>query len=669
MTVGLASEPLSDELNPPHSEPNRSWGPDLNRITEIVSRAAERPIGADHALALLAMLALGLILLASLVHLVTRGIGVWGNDQNVQWAWDIAGFVFWIGIGHAGTLISAVLFLFRQKWRTAVSRAAEAVTLCAVLTAAVYPVFHMGRVWLAYWLFPVPNQMRVWPNLKSPLVWDVFAIGSYFTVSLLFWYLGLVPDLALWRERALPGLRRRILEKLSLGWNGSQQHYLHYQKAYLLLAGLATPLVISVHTVVSFDFAVSVIPGWHSTIFPPYFVVGAVLSGSAMVVTLMVAMRWALGLREIITQDHLDAMNKLILVTGSLIAYCYGIEWYFGTTTADPYERMAALGRFTGPYAWAAWSMLACNVLAPQLFWFRALRRNTVAMVAICMLVNGGMWLERFVIIVTSQHRSFLPATWSNFHPTLIDVSTFAGTVGFFLLLFVAFLRFLPVISMSEVKAMLVEQDGEWQSRHELENQVRHADARNAHPASVRTATSSPRRQEQPRAVLFGWYRDSKAIARAAQVLSVSAGTELRAYGPHPLDELQLHLGPASSPIPRITLFSGLLGAAFALCAQWWIQTSSYPLVIGGKALGTWQAYVPITFEVAILSSAIGCFIGLWYMCGLPRKQHADLHGIQVGRANDDQYCLAVEVDAADSERVRRILYSTGAELTGEGCT
>ncbi len=431
--------------------------PSHSQITQRMSQIVERRTSRSWLLLFGLVLGLLLILTASLTHLVKTGIGVWGNNQSVAWAWDIAGFVFWIGIGHAGTLISAILFLFRQRWRTMVSRAAEAITLFAVITAAIYPLFHMGRVWLAYWLFPVPNQMQVWPNFKSPLVWDVFAVSSYFLVSAMFWYLGLVPDLATLRDRAASPRRRRILELLSLGWRGSQRHYQHYEKAYLILAGLATPLVISVHTVVSFDFAVSIVPGWHSTIFPPYFVAGAIFSGSAMVVTLMVFARKALHLEDFITVRHLEAMNKIVLATGCMLAYSYAVEFFLALQSGDGYESATILGRMTGPYAWACWLMLGCNALVPQLYWSKRIRTHVPTMLVISLIINVGMWLERFVIIVTGQHRSYLPSTWSDFHPTWFDASTFLGTVGLFLTLFVLFVRFVPILSMSEVKGLLPE--------------------------------------------------------------------------------------------------------------------------------------------------------------------------------------------------------------------
>jgi Ni/Fe-hydrogenase subunit HybB-like protein len=402
---------------------------------------------------------MALILLGSLTDLVGTGIGEWGLNHPVGWAWDITGFVFWIGIGHAGTLISAILFLFRQKWRTSINRAAEAMTLFAVASALVYPGFHVGRIWFAYWMLPLPNQMNMWPNFKSPLLWDVFAVSTYGTVSALFWFVGLVPDLATLRDRSTTKLRKIVYGMLALGWRGSHRHWLTYEKAYMLLAGLSTPLVLSVHTIVSFDFAVSVLPGWHTTIFPPYFVAGAVFSGFAMVVTLMVMVRKAYGLEHLITIRHLENMNKIILATGSLVGYAYILEFFMAWYSGNMYERFTFINRAFGPYSWAYWTMMSCNVFTPQLFWFRKIRTSIPIMFVMSIFVNIGMWFERFVIIATSLHRDFLPSSWGYFRPQLIDFTTFIGTFGLFLSLFLLFIRFLPAIAISEVKGVMPQAD------------------------------------------------------------------------------------------------------------------------------------------------------------------------------------------------------------------
>jgi len=394
-----------------------------------------------------------------IVYLVTTGIGVWGLNHPVAWAWDITNFVFWIGIGHAGTLISAILFLLRQRWRTSVNRAAEAMTIFAVICAAMFPLIHMGRPWNAWWLLPIPNANGVWPQFHSPLVWDVFAIMTYFTVSVLFWYVGLIPDLAVMRDRATGKIRRILYGLFALGWRGSQRHWHHYEKAYLLLAGLATPLVLSVHSIVSFDFAVAQLPGWHSTIFPPYFVAGAIFSGFGMVMTLVVPLRSLCHLEDIITKRHVELMCKVVLATGSLIGYAYAMEFFIAWYNGNPFEQEAFKYRALGPYAWAFWLMLVCNTGAPQLFWFKQIRACLPAVFVISIIVNIGMWLERFVIIADTLTREFLPANWGYFSPTLVEVLTFVGSFGLFLTLFLLFMRFLPLISMSELKGALPQAD------------------------------------------------------------------------------------------------------------------------------------------------------------------------------------------------------------------
>ena len=428
-------------------------------VTERVAAIVEQKTPKTWLLFLALAVSVLLIMAGSLAKLVWEGLGLWGLNNGVFWAWDITGFVFWIGIGHAGTLISAILFLLRQKWRTSINRAAEAMTIFAVLAALIYPTFHVGRVWLLYWVFPVPNQMSMWPNFKSPLLWDVFAVSTYATVSILFWYVGLVPDFATLRDRAKTKARAIVYGILSLGWRGSNRHWQTYEKAYLIFAGLSTPLVLSVHTVVSFDFATSIIPGWHTTIFPPYFVAGAVFSGFAMVVTLMVICRKAFGLENLVTIRHLENMNKIILATGSMVGYAYGMEFFIAWYSGNEYERFTFINRAFGPYAWAYWSMVSCNVIAPQLFWFKKLRRSIPVMFAVGIFVNIGMWFERFVIIVTSLHRDYLPSSWSYFRPSIWDISLFVGTFGLFFTLFLLFVRFFPIIAIAEVKGVMPEAD------------------------------------------------------------------------------------------------------------------------------------------------------------------------------------------------------------------
>ncbi|MGE3176473.1 MAG: NrfD/PsrC family molybdoenzyme membrane anchor subunit [Vicinamibacterales bacterium] len=395
------------------------------------------------------------VLAGSLAYLVTEGIGIWGNNQPVGWAFDITNFVWWIGIGHAGTLISAILLLFKQTWRTSINRFAEAMTLAAVACAGIFPLMHTGRPWLAYWLLPYPNTMGMWPQFKSPLVWDVFAVSTYLSVSALFWFVGLIPDLATLRDRAQSRVGRFIYGALAMGWRGSAHHWHNYETAYLLLAGLATPLVVSVHTVVSFDFSVGLIPGWHATIFPPYFVAGAVYSGFAMVLTLLIPIRAAYGMQDFITMRHLENMAKVMLVTGLIVAYGYSLEAFMAWYSGNIYETFMMWNRMTGPYWWSYALLILCNVVTPQLLWSRRVRTSVPVLFVISLIVNVGMWLERFVIVVTSIHRDFLPSSWGRFSPTFWDWSTYIGTMGLFVLLLLLFLRFLPMISIFEMRTLL----------------------------------------------------------------------------------------------------------------------------------------------------------------------------------------------------------------------
>jgi molybdopterin-containing oxidoreductase family membrane subunit len=398
---------------------------------------------------------LTLLLFAMIGYLITTGIGVWGLQVPVSWGYAIVNFVFWVGIGHAGTLISAILFLLRQRWRTSINRFAEAMTIFAVVCAGIFPGIHVGRIWFAYWLFPIPNQMLMWPNFRSPLLWDVFAVGTYATVSLLFWYMGMIPDLASIRDRAKTKIRYYIYGVLSLGWRSSNRHWHRFEFAYLLLAALATPLVLSVHSVVSFDFAVSIMPGWHTTIFPPYFVAGAIFSGFAMVVTLIIPTRKLFHLEEIITARHLENMAKIMLATGMMVGLAYSTEFFIAWYSGNKYEAFTFLNRAFGPYAWAYWTMVTCNVLVPQLFWFRKLRNNVLLLWIASVLINVGMWFERFVIVVTSLSRDYLPTSWGYYRPTAIDVLTFVGSFGLFFTLFLLFVRFLPMVGMAEVKGVM----------------------------------------------------------------------------------------------------------------------------------------------------------------------------------------------------------------------
>jgi molybdopterin-containing oxidoreductase family membrane subunit len=402
--------------------------------------------------------ALVMLLLYAITYLLTVGVGIWGIQIPVGWGFAIVNFVWWIGIGHAGTLISAILLLLHQQWRTSINRFAEAMTLFAVACAGLFPLLHMGRPWVGYWVGPYPDTMKLWPNFRSPLVWDVFAVSTYLTVSVLFWFVGLLPDLATLRDRAKNRAAKIIYGVLALGWRGSAAHWYRHETASLLLAGLATPLVVSVHTVVSLDFAYGVVPGWHSTIFPPYFVAGAIYAGFAMVLTLMIPVRKLFGLEDFITMRHLDNMAKVMLATGLIVGYGYLMETFIAFYSANQYEHFMIMNRMGGPYAIMYWCLIACNIVAPQFLWFRKVRANVGALFAIAMIVNVGMWLERFVIIITSLNRDFMPSAWEMYYPTRWDFATLFGSIGLFLALVFIFIRVLPVISIFEMRSLVASE-------------------------------------------------------------------------------------------------------------------------------------------------------------------------------------------------------------------
>ncbi len=426
-------------------------------ITDDICEPIETPPGKGWYALFFSAKFLFLFYLVSIGIIVSTGMGLLGVNHPVGWGTMIVTFVFWIGIGHAGTLISAILFLFRQKWRTSVARSAEAMTVFAVMTAGIFPLIHTGRPWLDFWLIPYPNQRGpLWVNFRSPLLWDVFAVSTYATVSLVFWYVGLVPDFATVRDRAKHKLRKKIYGILSLGWRGTARNWSHYEMVYMLLAGLSTPLVLSVHTIVSFDFAVSMLPGWHTTIFPPYFVAGAIFSGFGMVVTLLTLVRIGFPkFKDYITIDHMEAMNKIIMATGMMVGYAYGSEFFIAWYSGVPYEKYAFVNRAFGPYWWSYWIMVSCNVFIPQIFWFKWARRSIPVMFVVSIFVNIGMWFERFVITVTSLHRDFLPSSWGMYAWSRWDAAVLFGSFGMFLTIFLLYLRAFPAISIAEVKPVL----------------------------------------------------------------------------------------------------------------------------------------------------------------------------------------------------------------------
>ena len=455
---------MSEAAKTPYKPPVSELGPGQTSYTSITEKISGIVLTRNTPVAWFIFFAIGFLLLHGFMvgvpYLLFEGVGIWGLNNPIGWGWAIINFVWWIGIGHAGTLISAVLLLFRQKWRTSINRAAEAMTIFAVLCAMQFPLLHTGRPWLAcYWLLPYPNSMDIWVQFRSPLIWDVFAVSTYLIVSLVFWYVGLVPDFASMRDRTKNRIGQVIYGMLSLGWRGSAIHWERYEMASLLLAGLSTPLVLSVHSVVSFDFAVALIPGWHTTIFPPYFVAGAIYAGFAMVLTLMIPMRMIYGLEDFINERHLNNMAKVMLASGMIVAYGYFMEQLIAWYSASTYEGFMMQNRMHGPDSTYYFFLILCNIVVPQLLWIRYFRTNMFWLFFVCQFINVGMWLERFIIVVTSLHRDYMPSSWDMFHPTIWDITIYVGTIGLFTVLFFLFIRGLPMISLHEIRTLLVSKD------------------------------------------------------------------------------------------------------------------------------------------------------------------------------------------------------------------
>ena len=456
-----AGSPLGSSMSTetiPVLEPGHTYASVTDKISSIVlTRKTSRGWVFGFAVSFVLMMGF----LYATAYLFARGIGIWGTTIPVGWAFPIVNFVWWIGIGHAGTLISAVLLLLHQEWRTSINRFAEAMTLFAVSCAGLFPLLHMGRPWVFYWMLPYPNVMDLWPQFRSPLVWDVFAVSTYFTVSILFWYMGLIPDMATLRDRTKSRIGQIVYGMMALGWRGSAAHWQRYEVAYLLMAGLATPLVVSVHSIVGMDFAAGIVPGWHTAFSPPFFVAGAIFSGFAMVMTLMIPLRSIYGLQDFVTLQHLENMAKVILATGSMMFYGYSMELFFAYYSGNEYERYVAINRILGPYGWSYWALIACNVIAPQLFWSRRLRRNVPVLFIVALIVNVGMWLERFIIVIVSLHRDFLPSSWRMYYPTIWDFTHLIGSIGLFFTLLFLFVRLLPVISIFELRSLVHETEEE----------------------------------------------------------------------------------------------------------------------------------------------------------------------------------------------------------------
>ena len=531
-------------------------------------------------------IAFGITLLATLwgvwaIWVTLRdGIGAWGLNKSVGWAWDITNFVWWIGIGHAGTLISAVLLLFRQQWRVAINRSAEAMTIFAVLQASIFPILHLGRPWLLHFNLPIPNQYgSLWDNFNSPLLWDVFAIATYFSVSLVFWWVGLLPDFAMLRDRALKPFQKKIYSLLSFGWSGRAKDWQRMEETMLLLAGIATPLVISVHTIVSFDFATSVVSGWHTTIFPPYFVAGAIFSGFAMVSLLLIILRKVCKLEAYITLKHIELMNTVMLVAGSIVAVAYLTEFFMAMRSHSEFEQYVFHNRATGAYAWAFWTMIICNIVLPQLLWFKKLRRSITFSVCVALVVCVGMWFERFVIIVTSLHRGYLPSSWTMFSPTWVDIGIFVGTLGFFFLLFLLYARSFPMIAQAEVKGGRSQGSG------------------------LRCQVSGDRCQ----GVVIILDTPDSLLDKIKELKS--EGKEIQeVYTPFYVHGLAETLGLKRTRLGKATFLYGLIGLFFGCWLTYFTMIKDWSMDIGGKPNATfWQnlpAFVPVIFELVVYFAA-----------------------------------------------------------------
>jgi molybdopterin-containing oxidoreductase family membrane subunit len=681
--IAGANEPLHTRFVDPLPRIPLVWGPaDFQSLDDQVAGVTERPQPGWWwpAFVITSALLIGGVLAAT--YLISTGVGVWGSNNPVNWAFDITNFVFWIGIGHAGTLISAILFLFRQKWRTSINRFSEAMTIFAVICAGVYPGIHVGRFWYAWFMFPLPNANHIWPNFRSALLWDLFAVGTYFTISLIFWYVGLIPDLATLRDRAKSRMRQVIFGFLSLGWRGSTRNWRHYEVAYLMLAGLSTPLVLSVHSVVSFDFATSIIPGWHTTIFPPYFVAGAIFGGFAMVLQCMIPARKLYGLENLVTIRHIDVMCKFILATGSLVGYAYIMEFFIAWYSGNPYELQTFVSRaFTGDYIWAYWTMMTCNVIIPQVFWIKWCRQTPWFVLIIVTFVNVGMWYERFVIIVQSTSHDFLPSSWGLFFPTWVDWLQMIGDFGLFFTLTLLFVRFLPMIAIAEVKGVLPAANPHYTPIPES----RYLKANGEYPTAdlALAASYGPPRPvrhyvpESPEPVPAfvaspgGTGRPWGAVAEFANphdlLVAVRRARDhgyrfLDAWTPYPVHGMITAIGRKRSRLPLFTLAGGLTGLAAAIAMQFYLSAYYYPIIVGGKEYRSWEAFVPIFFEMTVLFAGFFTLFSLIGLCGLPRLFHPVDEHPTFKRSTQGGFLMTVEAadPKFDPDATRAFLESLG---------
>ena len=602
----------------------------VNKSYHTISEDIARPIEGRASRAW--WIAFGITLLATLwgvwaIWVTLRdGIGAWGLNKNVGWAWDITNFVWWIGIGHAGTLISAVLLLFRQQWRVAINRSAEAMTIFAVLQASIFPILHLGRPWLLHFNLPIPNQYgSLWDNFNSPLLWDVFAIATYFSVSLVFWWVGLLPDFAMLRDRALKPFQKKIYSLLSFGWSGRAKDWQRIEETMLLLAGIATPLVISVHTIVSFDFATSVVSGWHTTIFPPYFVAGAIFSGFAMVSLLLIILRKVCKLEAYITLKHIELMNTVMLVAGTIVAVAYLTEFFMAMRSHSEFEKYIFLNRAIGDYAWAFWTMIICNIVLPQLLWIKKLRRSIAFSVCVALVVCVGMWFERFVIIVTSLHRGYLPSSWTMFSPTWVDIGIFVGTLGFFFLLFLLYARSFPMIAQAEVKGGRCQVSGD-----------------RCQVSGNRYQETGVREQESLNSYLLTLNSPEELLDKIKELKS--EGKEIQeVYTPFYVHGLAEALGLKRTRLGKATFLYGLIGLFFGCWLTYFTMIKDWPMDIGGKPNATfWQnlpAFVPVIFELVVYFAAHLLVISFFIRSRLYPFKKAEN---PIKRSSDDKFVIQV---------------------------
>lgn len=650
MQGGRAAESRQPQQSAPLIGPGHTYRSITEKISAIVlTRTAPK----SWLFGLAVGFALLLLFLYAVITLFTVGVGIWGINIPVGWGFAIISLVWWIGIGHAGTLISAILLLFRQEWRTSINRFAEAMTIFAVTCAALFPLIHVGRPWLAYWIFPYPNTFNLWPQFRSPLVWDAFAIGTYLNVSLMFWFIGLIPDLAALRDKAENKFARYFYGALAMGWRGAASHWHRFDVAYLLLAALATPLVVSVHSVVSLDFAVSLVPGWHSTVFPPYFVAGAIFSGFAMVLTLVIPLRKIYKLEDFITMRHLDNMAKVMLATGLFVAYGYLTEGFTAWYSGNQLERFWLFNRASGPYGVLFWLLMLLNVAIPQLLWFGRARSNPLLLFIVSLIINAGMWLERYVIIVGSLYRDFLPSSWGLYSGTIWDWATLIGTIGLFLTLIFLFIRLLPMISIFEM-------------RHLLSETKKHEPATTAEEIAPRATDDAERGEDVPAsAPLFGLmaeFDDAEALLARARQTYQAGYRKLSAYSPFPVEGLSEALGQRRTRLPYLALGGGILGALGGFFLQYYAAVINYPWNIGGRPLNSWPSFMIVTFELTILVAAAATVLGMLLRNGLPRPYHPVFNAPRFKLASQDRFFLCIKANDSqfDLAETRQFLENLG---------